>query len=329
MPRISSIFRPDLGTLAYEYSLEAASQGFIAQQVLPPFFTAEKTAQYPVIPAEAILEVAETLRAARSAYARGDWTFEDADYNCKENGWEEPVDDSEAALYRNFFDAEVVATRRATLMVLRSHEKRVAKKVMSTTNGISNSAVAKAWNDYANADPLADVNKAKKHFRFEVGLTPNALVLDKEVLSHVSMCHAVMERVKYTNPNAIRGELTLEQLKAYFGVANIIVAGGVYNNAARNQPKNVETFWPLDRVLLACVSSGGQDLKEPALGRTFVWEEDAPNLLVTEQYREEQTRSEVYRVRMHTDECLQFSGAGYILTGATTGEADHDGFDLP
>ena len=47
------------------------------------------------------------------------------------------------------------------------------------------------------------------------------------------------------------------------------------------------------------------------------WEEDAPGLLVTEQYREEQTRSDVYRVRQNTDECVQFAGAGYILTGIT------------
>ena len=49
-----------------------------------------QSAQYPVIPAEAILEVGDTLRAPRSAYARGDWEFEWADYTCKENGWEEP-----------------------------------------------------------------------------------------------------------------------------------------------------------------------------------------------------------------------------------------------
>ena len=70
-------------------------------------------------------------------------------------------------------------------------------------------------------------------------------------------------------------------------------------------------------MLLARISSGGQDLKEPSLGRTFIWEEDAPGMIVTEQYREEQTRSDVYRVRQNTDECIQFAGAGYIVTGVT------------
>ena len=42
MPRTSSeaLLRPDLGCLAFEYSMSAASQGFIGRQVLPPFSTA-------------------------------------------------------------------------------------------------------------------------------------------------------------------------------------------------------------------------------------------------------------------------------------------------
>ena len=67
----------------------------------------------------------------------------------------------------------------------------------------------------------------------------------------------------------------------------------------------------------AVLAGGGQNLKEPCLGRTFLWEEDSPGMLTTEQYREEQTRSDIYRVRQNTDECIQFTGAGYILTGVT------------
>ena len=66
----------------------------------------------------------------------------------------------------------------------------------------------------------------------------------------------------------------------------------------------------------ACLSSGGPDLREPCLGRTFVWSEDS-GLLTTESYREEQTRGTIYRVRQNTDERLQFVGAGYVLTGVT------------
>ena len=59
MPRTSSeaLLRPDLGCLAFEYSMNAASQGFIGRQVLPIFPTALQSAVYPVIEAETFLEL--------------------------------------------------------------------------------------------------------------------------------------------------------------------------------------------------------------------------------------------------------------------------------
>lgn len=315
MVATNSTFRPELGVLAYEYSLEASRAGFIGRLVLPPFEVDLQAAQYPVIPASALLEMQDTARAPRSAYARGDFEFDSADYYCREHGWEEPLDDVETRLYRRFFDAEVVAVQRATFMVLRDQEKRVVNATIGN-NELPSAAVDKAWTSYADADPLADINKAKDHFRFSVGLTPNALVLDVDILRHVSMCDAVMDRIKYSAPGALRGELTLEQLKAYFGVPAIFVSNAVYDAAAKGAKAKVATIWPRDRVMLACVSSGGQDLREPCLGRTFVWNEDSGQLSA-ESYREEQTRSTIYRVRQYTDECVQFAGAGYVLTGVT------------
>jgi len=313
MPITKALIRPDLGAMAFAYSLNAASQGFIADLVLPPFYTPLQTAKYPVIPAEALLEVADTARAPRTAYARGDWDFDFLDYSCSENGWEEPVDDTEAALYRNYFDVETMATYRAMYMVLRSREKRTAAKVFSTATFEAH-AVAHAWNSYADADPRADVIKGIDAMRLATGLKPNALILDESILRQVSMCDAVIERVKYSNPDAIRGDLTTAQLEAYFGV-HIVAAGAVSNTAPKKKAKSVKPIWSPTMAMLGVVSSGGQDLREPALGRTFAWEEDAPDMLVVETYREEQTRSDIVRARQNTDECVQFTGAGYLLTG--------------
>ncbi|HML56006.1 MAG TPA: hypothetical protein PKC79_18070 [Solidesulfovibrio magneticus] len=316
MPQTKAILRPDLGALAYEYSLGAASQGFIAQQVLPPFFTPLKSAQYPVIPAEALLEDVDTRRAPRAAYARGDWDFEFLDFNCSENGYEEPVDDSEAQMFRAYFDAETMATYRAMGIILRRLEKRVAAKIFSPATFGGGHAVGAAWNSYDDADPRGDVVKGREAIRLSTGLKPNALILDESVLLHVSMCNSVIERVKYSDPNAIRGDLTIPQLEAYFG-CRVIVAGAVGNKAAKGKDKAVSPIWSSTMAMLGVVSSGGQDLREPSLGRIFSWEEDAPEMLVVETYREEQTRSNVVRARQNTDECIQFTGAGYLMTGVT------------
>ncbi len=313
MPQTKATLRPDLGALAFEYSLTAAQLGFIAGLVLPVFFTRLKSSKYPVIPAEALLEVADTARAPRTAYARGDWEWDFKDYSCSENGWEEPVDDSEAAMFANYFDVETMATYRAMAMILRTQEKRVAARIFNT-NTFTGHAVAKAWNSYADADPRADVVNGIDAMRLATGLKPNALILDESILRQVSMCDSVIERVKYSDPNAIRGDLTIPQLEAYFG-CRIIPAGAVSNTAPKGKAKSIAPIWSPTMAMLGVVSSGGQDLREPSLGRTFVWEEDAPETVVVETYREEQTRSDVVRARQNTDECIQFTGAGYLLTG--------------
>ena len=61
----------------------------------------------------------------------------------------------------------------------------------------------------------------------------------------------------------------------------------------------------------------GRDLREPCLGRTFLWTADSPQNIVTEQYREEQSRSTIYRVRHSVDEAFVFTGAGYLLSNIT------------
>lgn len=313
MPVTSSILRPDLGALAYEYSANAARNGFIGQRVLPAFHTPLKSAQYPVIPTEALLSLEETARAPRSAYARDDWAFDTKTYACQEYGFEAPLDDSEAALYGRYFDAEAITAERAAGKLLRAQEKRIADKVMDTSTFAYGAASAK-WSVYATADPLKDVETARKNIIDATGLRPNVLIMDREILRHVSLCDAVIDRIKYTSPAVQRGQLGEDLLAAYFGVDAVLVAGGVYNTAAAGLTPSVSAIWSRTKVMLARVSTGGSDLREPSIGRTFVWDEDGADILVTEQYREEQTRSNVYRVRQCTDECIQFTGAGYIIT---------------
>src|SRR4030066_2309677 len=126
MPRPTSgttIQRPDLGALVYEYVMNADDRGFICLDLLPIFGVMEQSADYPVIPFEALLKIQSTARAPRGAYSRGDYEFETGTYACKENGWEEPRDDLERTLYRRVFDAGEGGNQRAEDNVLRPQER--------------------------------------------------------------------------------------------------------------------------------------------------------------------------------------------------------------
>lgn len=321
MPRPTSattIQRPDLGSIAFEYMLEASRMGFIGLQVMPIFEVPEQSADYPKIPIESLLKLPDTKRAAGGGYNRGDWEFETGTYSCEEHGWEEPVDDTEALLYRRFFDAEEIATMRAMDILLRSHEKRVASAVFNTANITGTAAVTTEWSTVATATPKADVKAGKDAMRAASGLEPNSLVISKKVFDNLLMSTEIKSYLQYTMPHLMSTFEQQKQLLArYLDVAQVLVGNAIYDSAAKNKAFTIADIWDDEYALLAVLSAGGPALKEPVLGRTFLWTADSPQVVVTESYREEQTRSNIIRVRQNVDEAFIFTGAGYLLSNIT------------
>jgi hypothetical protein len=310
----TTVGRPDLGAIAYEYLIGAADRGFVCLDLLPVFDVQEQAGNYPVIPIEALLKLQTTARASRGAYSRGDWEFELGNYSCKENGWEEPVDDSESKLYQRYFDAEQIATLRAVDILLRAQEARVAAKIFNTANITATADVAIPWGTAATAVPRANIMTAKLAMRAASGLDPNVAVMSRKVFDTLMMTKEITDAFMYTNPIQVGGYDAQKLLMAqYFGVDKILVAGAIKDGAKKGQAYSISDLWDDEYVGLFKVSSGGSDLREPCLGRTFLWTGDSPQNVVTESYREEQTRSNVYRVRQNTDEAFVFTGAGYLL----------------
>jgi hypothetical protein len=316
-PTSSTTLRPELGAIAYEYMLEASQRGFIGDILLPVFDTPLQTAQYPVIPIESLLKLQDTKRSPRADYNRGDYEFETGTYACEDHGWEELLDDSEAKLYRRFFDAEQVAVMRAVDIVLRAREARIAAMLQSTSLITGTAAVSTEWSTASSCTPRSDVMTARAAMRTASGLTPNVLAISYKVFGNLLKAKEITDALQYTNPLQVNSEEAQRRLLSqYFGM-EVLVGNAIKDSAKKGQSMSIADIWDDEYALLARISSGSQDLREPCLGRTFLWTEDSPGILITEQYREEKKRSEVYRVRNNVDEAFIFTGAGYLLSNIT------------
>lgn len=320
MPRPTSattIQRPDLGAIAYEYNMEASQRGFVGQEILPIFEVQEQSADYPKIPIEALIKIQDTKRAPRGNYNRSDYEFETGTYSCEENGWEELVDDVEAKLYRRFFDAEEVATKRAVDILLRNQEARIAAMIFNSGN-FTVGNVAIEWSTKETCIPQTNVTAGKQAMRAASGLMPNVLAMSQKVFENLLLTAEIKDALKYTNPIELGGiEAQKRTLAMYFGVDKLLVGNAIRDAAKKGQSFSLADIWDDEYVGLLKVSAGGLDLREPVVGRTFLWTADSPQNLVTEQYREETKRSNVYRVRHNTDEAFIFQGAGYLLGNIT------------
>lgn len=315
--------RPDLADSFMEFDLAADQLGYIGTRVFPVIEVASQAGDFGKIPLEQLLQNSDTKRAPGSGYSRGTFTFEKATFSCQENGHEEVVDDREAKMYAEYFDAEVISTARAYNAVLRNAEQRVADAVFNTavwTGSSLTTAVTNEWDDATNATPIGDVEAAAQKVYDNSGLWPNALVVTEKVFRNLRLADQIRDRISSSGAgdSELAGRIVEQQIAQAFGLNYIIVAGGSKNTAAEGQTASVAPVWSGEYAMVCKVATSA-DPKEPCIGRTFHWGEDgsSPGGIV-ETYRDESRRGEVVRVRHDVDEIVLYPEAGHLLSNITT-----------
>jgi hypothetical protein len=325
MPSPSSslaTLRPDLATFL-EFDLESENAGFVASKVFPVVDVMSQAGNFGKIPLEQLLQQRETLRASGAGYARGQFKFATATYACKEHGAEEPVDDREAKMYAEYFDAEQIATMRAFSAVLRNAEQRVASAIFNATTWTGSTlttAITHEWDDAANATPATDVEAAVQQIYDNSGLWANALVINRKVFRNLRNCASVIDRINSAGAGSPSkaSDVTEAMLAAIFDLEHIIVAGSSKNGAKEGQAASPSQIWS-DEYAMVCRISTSVDMRDPCIGRTFHWAEDGSSIGGTvETYRDETVRGDVVRVRHDVDEIVLYTEAGHLLSNVTT-----------
>lgn len=312
-----STLRPDLAASFMQFDLAMDRQGFIATKVAPVLDVAKPSGYFGVIPIAQLLQTPDTKRAPGSGYEGGSFTFTSDTYITQEYGFEMPVDDNEAKMYNNYFDAEQIAAQRAYDAVLRGYEARVAALYSSFVTNTA--AVSVSWATWATADPVLDVELAVQAIYAASGMWPNTLVLTRKQFRNLRECTKVIDRIKYSggyDPTA-KG-ITTSVLSQLFDLPNIYIASSTTNSAKEGQTASLGSLWSNDAAYVCCIDSSN-DIRRPTVARTFHWGEDGSTMGGTvEQYRREDLRADMYRVRMQTGEKGLYAPLAYKLTGCST-----------
>ena len=315
--------RPDLATF-YEFDLEAERAGYIASQVFPVIDVASQSGTYGKIPLKELLEERETKRAPGSGYSRSEFEFDTATYACVEHGAEEPVDDREAKMYAEYFDAEVVSTARASAAVLRNAEKRIADAVFNTTTWTGSSlttAVTNEWDDSANATPIVDVEAAVQKIYDNSGLWANALVVNRKVFRNLRNCDSIIDRINSAGAGSPSkaSDVTVEMLSQVFDLDYILVAGGTRNTANEGQTASPGQIWSGEYAMI-CKVAASLDMREPCIGRTVSLVPRTGRALVVQSRRIEMKTSEAMLFEFDTMsmKIVLYPEAGHLLSNITT-----------
>ncbi len=308
-----------LGASLMEFDLAVNRLGFIASRVFPIFNVMKSSSKFGRVTLEALLQKQSDLRTSGSDYPRGNFRFEQDSYNTEEHGFEEPIDDREAALYQDFLDAVEISGNRAMDVVLRNMEERVKDKVFNTvvfTGASLTTAVAVAWSDKANSKPITDVNDAIQKVYDASGLRANTLAISWKTWMNLLDNNQVIDRIKFSGLDDPK-MVSLAAMATVFKVDQILVGGATVNTANQAQAASLSSLWDDDKAQVF-VMDDSTDLRRPTLGRTFNWTTDGGSAEGrVEMYRDERSRSQIVRARLDTDEKLLLKEAGHLLTNIT------------
>ena len=310
--------RPDLGGSFLEFDLAMQASGFIGAQALPVITSAKQTGPFGKIPVEQLLQSPDTSRAPGSGYSRGHFTFSTDTFATEEHGWEEPVDDREAQMYSDYFDAEQIATARAMGFVLRAAEERAASLLFNASTWTP-TAVTNEWDDYANATPVQDVEAAVQRVYAASGLWANTLIVSRKVFRNLRMTDEVRNRISSSGAGSPSraSDVTVDMLATVFDLPKILVGGGTKNTANPGAAATLDGIWD-DEYAMVAKTADTSDIREPCVGRIIHWQEDGSEIDGrVETYRDETIRSDVVRVRHDVDEKVLYTEAAGLLSNIT------------
>lgn len=298
----TATLRQDLAAVAMEYNATAAQTMFIGQRVAQLCRVGEPAANYPIITRENFLKTPDTKRSAKGGYNRTEGEFDTGLYSCEEHGLEAPLDDAKVRRYASFFDMETAETRRLYHNLLLDHERRVK----AAWTGFTAHAASVAWATAASAVPITDILAGCRTLEQNCGMPRSlfSLIVSQLDFQYLSMAASVTDRIKYSYPGLVPGQLTAQIVAAILGIKEVLVGGSAYDTTEEGVAASLTQVWASGKAWLAVLAAPDSPLETPSAARTMLWTGDSSDLVVVETYRDETTRGDVVRVRQNTDEVL-------------------------
>jgi len=302
--------RPELSAVVEEAA--AADSYFIGLKVFPVYNSPKKTGNFMKITASAseLQKKNITDRAPKGPYGQVDRTYEKDTFICQDRGLEEMLDDSVTAELADFFSTEAVTSKLLLRSIMLDLETRIAAKVFNASNFDAVAATA-AYTvvNIATMDFALDVQNALKRVK-KRGEFVNTMILNRDVYDRIRLSDKFAKFL--FGPLGGGQQITEEMLGKAFGIPSVLIADATVDLSAKGKTAAADYIWPSTHIWLGNVQGG--DFSAGGAGRTILWTGDAASLFVTETYRNESIRSDVIRVRTHTDEKVISTPSGTLIT---------------
>lgn len=304
-----AIPRDDLAEAIREF--DPSASGFVASEVLPIRPVQRKAATLSVMRREN-MKLPDVDHSNGAGFNRLDLLVEDLSYACKDKGIEGQLTDDDRENYANDFDGELETIETLAMRLWLAQEVRVKNLVFDTgtwTGGSLFTDYSGAPWDTTTTSVIAQVTAAKEKVRINTGFSADSMLIGEAALQNLLINGEILKR--FPGATIISEAALRASIAAIFGLQNLIVGGRVYDGAKAGQSYSGTDLWGDDYCMVFRRQSGST--RGGGLGRIMLWEPMSGSLAETIQYREEQSESDIFRVRHYVDEKIFDPYFGHLL----------------
>ena len=167
------------------------------------------------------------------------------------------------------------------------------------------------WSDYANSDPIDNIEEGKASVLSTTGLLPNTLVLGYDVFRELKNHPDLVDRIKYTSSQTI----TADMMARMFEVDRVLVSQSV--KATNNEGGTDAYAFTLGKQALLAYVPPSAGIMTPAAGYTFTWTGVSQGLganIGVSSFRMESLKSTRVEAELAFDNKVVGSDLGYFFT---------------
>lgn len=306
--------RPNLGDtkvdkILSQFSQRYSNSSYISELILPPMKVKEKTGKFAKYGTENLRFYNDAMFRAPGNRANSvDYSVSQGNYICREVSLEKKVPWEFMDNQDDPYDAkrDAVATLMDNIWV--NQERILAAYLTSTANLTQNTTLSgtSQWSDYANSDPLGDIETGINTIRTATGQIANTAAFSYAVMLKLKNHPDVREQVKYTNGGQLGNDAFIAFLKAHFKLENVYVGTAVYDSADEGQSASITDVWNKDFYLF--YQNARPTLMQSTFGYTFF---DLPR--VVDGWTDIAYKSDFVRVSYSRDQNVMDAALAYLI----------------
>jgi hypothetical protein len=215
-----------------------------------------------------------TLRAPGQEPKGGGYTVNTSDtYFCDNYAFKDDIPDELRENYDQPFDPDNDSVLLVTEKMKLIRETKFATDFFTTgiwtpTGSDTNfaSTATTQWSDYANSDPIGDVETGREAIYAGTGKDPNKLLIGRAVWAKLKHHPDLIERIKYTQ----KAILTVDLVASLLEIPRLMIGKAIYNSTDEGAATQTYTY-VFGKHALLFYTPDSPGLRVPSAGYTFHW----------------------------------------------------------